>query len=65
MQRQLGAMRHAAERGRSLTGQLLAFSRRQHLKPETLDVNTLLRRFMPLIRRAVGESIAVRVIDLR
>jgi PAS domain S-box-containing protein len=61
MQRQLGAMRHAAERGRSLTGQLLAFSRRQHLNPETLDVNMLLQRFVPLIQRAMGESIALRI----
>jgi signal transduction histidine kinase len=58
-QRQLSAMRHAAERGQSLTGQLLAFSRRQHLRPEALDVNALVRAFEPLIRRAIGENIAV------
>jgi signal transduction histidine kinase/ActR/RegA family two-component response regulator len=58
-QRQLAAMRHAAERGQSLTGQLLAFSRRQHLRPETLDVNALVRGFEPLIRRAVGENIVM------
>jgi signal transduction histidine kinase/FixJ family two-component response regulator len=58
-QRQLSAMRHAAERGQSLTGQLLAFSRRQHLRPETLDVNALVRGFEPLIRRAVGENIVM------
>jgi HAMP domain-containing protein len=40
LQRQFSAIRHAAERGRSLTMQLLAFSRRQHLEPQTLDVNT-------------------------
>ncbi len=61
MLRQLGAMRHAAERGRSLTGQLLAFSRRQHLNPEPIEVNTLLRRFVPLIQRATGESIVLRI----
>jgi signal transduction histidine kinase len=57
LQRQIGAMRHAAERGQSLTGHLLAFSRRQHLRPETLDVNRLVSRFEPLIRHAVGESV--------
>lgn len=57
LQRQIGAMRHAAERGQSLTGHLLAFSRRQHLSPETLDINRLVARFEPLIRHAVGESV--------
>jgi signal transduction histidine kinase len=61
-QRQLSAMRHAAERGQSLTGQLLAFSRRQRLRPESLDVNALVRGFEPLIRRAIGENIAVETI---
>jgi signal transduction histidine kinase/ActR/RegA family two-component response regulator len=62
LQRQLSATRHAAERGQSLTQQLLAFSRRQHLQPQTLDVNTLVRRFEPLIRRAVGESIGLELV---
>jgi signal transduction histidine kinase/response regulator RpfG family c-di-GMP phosphodiesterase len=61
MQRQLSAMRHAAERGQNLTGQLLAFSRRQHLHPETLDVNALVRGFEPLIRRVLGENVALKV----
>jgi signal transduction histidine kinase/response regulator RpfG family c-di-GMP phosphodiesterase len=61
VQRQLAAMRHAAERGQSLTGQLLAFSRRQHLRPESLDVSALVRGFEPLIRRAIGENIAVEI----
>jgi signal transduction histidine kinase/DNA-binding response OmpR family regulator len=57
LQRQIGAMRHAAERGQSLTGHLLAFSRRQHLSPETLDINRLVARFEPLVRHAIGESV--------
>jgi len=61
VQRHLSATRHAAERGQSLTQQLLAFSRRQHLQPQTLDVNALVRQFEPLIRRAVGESIGLEV----
>ncbi|WP_346427336.1 response regulator [Caulobacter sp. 17J65-9] len=56
-QRQLGAIRHAAERGRSLTRQLLAFSRRQHLNPVNLDVNELIRGFAPLMRQAMGEAV--------
>ncbi|MGH9892699.1 MAG: ATP-binding protein, partial [bacterium] len=62
LERKLHAIRHAAERGQALTQQLLAFSRRQHLQPETLDVNTLVRQFEPLIRRAVGESLGLDVL---
>jgi signal transduction histidine kinase len=61
LRRHLSATRYAAERGQSLTQQLLAFSRRQHLQPQTLDVNALVRQFEPLIRRAVGESIGLEV----
>jgi PAS domain S-box-containing protein len=61
LQRHIAAMRHAAERGRSLTGHLLAFSRRQHLSPETLDVNALVSRFGPLVHHAVGESVRLDV----
>jgi HAMP domain-containing protein/CheY-like chemotaxis protein len=61
LQRQFLAIRHAAERGQALTQQLLAFSRRQHLRPQTLDVNTLVRQFEALIRRAVGESIRLEI----
>ncbi|WP_296600170.1 response regulator [Phenylobacterium sp.] len=57
--RRIEAVRQAAERGRDLTGQLLAFSRRQHLTPVTLDVNRLIREFAPLIRQAVGEAVTV------
>jgi signal transduction histidine kinase/CheY-like chemotaxis protein len=61
LRRKFSAIRHAADRGRKLTGQLLAFSRRQHLTPETFDVKALIRGFEPLLRRAVGESIEVDV----
>ena len=57
--RRIDAIRQAAERGRDLTRQLLAFSRRQHLSPVNLDVNDLIRDFAPLIRQAVGEAVTV------
>jgi signal transduction histidine kinase/CheY-like chemotaxis protein len=50
------AMR-AAERGARLTQQLLAFSRRQMLRPEAVNLNRLLGDFEELMQRAVGESI--------
>src|SRR5262249_57708444 len=33
----------------------------QHLRPGTLDVNMLVRKFEPLIRRAVGEIIGLEI----
>jgi len=57
--RRVDAIRQAAERGRDLTRQLLAFSRRQHLSPVNLDVNDLIRDFVPLIGQAIGESITL------
>jgi PAS domain S-box-containing protein len=49
----------AARRGEQLTQQLLAYSRRQMLRPETLNPNRLLLDFKGLADRAVGESITL------
>lgn len=49
----------AARRGERLTNQLLAFSRRQTLRPEPTDVNALIHEGEPLLRRAVGEDVAL------
>jgi PAS domain S-box-containing protein len=48
-----------AERGAALTGQLLAYSRRQllHLQPEDLDAR--LHELLPLVRATVGDRIEV------
>jgi PAS domain S-box-containing protein len=47
----------AAERSAALTGQLLAFSRKQVLVPAILDVNMLVRETTVLLRRVIGEHI--------
>jgi len=60
-QRRIDAIRQATERGRDLTRQLLAFSRRQHLSPVNLDVNALIREFAPLVRQAVGEAVTLDI----
>jgi PAS domain S-box-containing protein len=57
--RRIDAVRQAAERGRDLTKQLLAFSRRQHLNPISLDINALIAGFAPLMRQAVGEAVTL------
>lgn len=51
----------AARRGERLTHQLLAFSRRQALRPEAVDINALIRESDPLLRRAVGEAVAYKL----
>jgi PAS domain S-box-containing protein len=51
----------AARRGERLTHQLLAFSRRQTLRPEPVDLNALVRQSDPLLRRAVGEAVEYRL----
>ena len=51
----------AARRGERLTHQLLAFSRRQALRPEAVDINALVRECDPLLRRAGGEAVGFRL----
>ncbi len=60
VQRFAGNAQRAAERGARLTQQLLAFSRRQRLKPEPVDVNRLITGMDELLTRATGASIATR-----
>ena len=57
--RQIGAVLQAAERGGALTRQLLAFARRQHLNPVTVDLNRLIDEFAPLLRQAVGDGVTI------
>ncbi|MFJ7441409.1 ATP-binding protein [Methylorubrum thiocyanatum] len=47
----------AARRGEQLTQQLLAFSRRQMLRPQTLNPNRLLLDFRPLAERAATGAV--------
>ncbi|SUE63396.1 DUF4118 domain-containing protein [Roseomonas gilardii] len=51
--------RRAAERGADLTRQLLAFSRRQVLRPRALDMAHVLPPLRELIARTIGETITV------
>ncbi len=48
-----------AERGSKLTRQLLAFARRQPLKPEPVNMGKLARELTELLRRTLGESIEI------
>jgi signal transduction histidine kinase/response regulator RpfG family c-di-GMP phosphodiesterase len=53
------AAMNAARRGEQLTQQLLAFSRRQMLRPQTLDPNRLLLDFRTLAERAAGSALEI------
>ncbi|CAD7034151.1 PAS domain-containing sensor histidine kinase [Pseudorhizobium endolithicum] len=52
----------AAEDGAKLTGQLLAFGRKQPLNPKIVDVGQLISGFSELLRRTVGETIELRTV---
>lgn len=58
--RLINATRGAAERGARLVEQLLAFARQQSLRPETVNLDGLLREFAILITRSAGSAIEVR-----
>lgn len=60
--RLLAAVQRAAEQGAALTRRLLAFSRRQALSPQIVDVNRLVGSMSELLRRTLGESIAVETV---
>jgi PAS domain S-box-containing protein len=52
-------IRKAAERTAAVTAQLLAFSRRQILKPEVLNLNVVLTGWETVLRRVMGEDCVV------
>lgn len=52
-------IRSAAGRASALTGQLLAFSRRQALEPHVIEVNSLVQNMERSLLRLLGENITV------
>lgn len=52
-------IREAGERGARLTNQLLAFSRRQQLTPEPVDLNDTVTGMLDLLRSTLGGSVWV------
>jgi two-component system, cell cycle sensor histidine kinase and response regulator CckA len=54
-------IRDAAQRSAGITTQLLAFSRRQLLRPESLELHHVLVAFEPVLRRSVGGACEVVV----
>jgi PAS domain S-box-containing protein len=58
-QRDLEEVLKAANRAAALTKQLLAFSRRQVIETTLLDVNALIQDMSEMMRRLIGEHIAL------
>lgn len=58
VQQIVDAGRHSA----ALTHQLLAFSRKQPLKPEVVDVNVILQNLEKMLRRLIGEDITLELL---
>jgi PAS domain S-box-containing protein len=58
--RAVEAIASSANRGATLTQQLLAFARKQELRDRLLNFNSLIADFRPIIDRTVGEGVTVR-----
>ncbi|MCF0021692.1 response regulator, partial [Stutzerimonas stutzeri] len=57
--RRLQYIRESGERGATLTGQLLAFARRQQLAPTAIDLNDTLVSLLSLLKSTLGGSVSI------
>ncbi|NUP90482.1 MAG: PAS domain S-box protein, partial [Candidatus Sumerlaeia bacterium] len=58
----LREVQRAAERASSLTRQLLAFSRRQMLRPVDVDLDDVVADIVKMLRRVIGEHIELEIV---
>ncbi len=56
----LEAIERAGARAAELTGQLLAFARRQVIEPRVIDLNTLTSQIDRMLRRLIGEHVELQ-----
>jgi signal transduction histidine kinase/ActR/RegA family two-component response regulator len=62
LRQRLAYMRLAAERGATLTSQLLAFSRRQRLEPRSIDLNEALATMRDLLQSTMAGSVEINTV---
>ena len=58
-------IKSSANRAAGLVRQLLAFSRRQTLQPEVLELGEALTDLAPLVNRSLGETIELKILPGR
>ncbi|TWC07419.1 PAS domain S-box-containing protein [Bradyrhizobium macuxiense] len=61
-QRALSHAKRGAQRAASLTGRLLAFSRRQALAPKPIELNNFLNGLQDFLQRTLGERVEVQTV---
>ena len=54
-------IRLASQRAASLTGQLLAFSRKQVVQPRRVDLNQIFRETGKMLQRLIGDDVALEI----
>jgi signal transduction histidine kinase len=59
----LEEIKRAGERASALTQQILAFSRRQTLRPRVVLLDEVIRGIEPLLRRTIGEDIDLQIVE--
>jgi PAS domain S-box-containing protein len=57
LRKEIEEVKKAADRAASLTGQLLAFSRRQFVAPKVVDLNAVVHNMEGMLRRLIGEDV--------
>jgi PAS domain S-box-containing protein len=59
--RDVGAIQKAADRAAAITGQLLAFGRKQVLQPRALDLRAVVAEIAALLRHLVGATVELQL----
>ena len=62
LRRNAEEIKKAGDRAAALTRQLLAFSRQQVLQPKVLDLNMVVANIDQLLRRLIGEDVALKTV---
>jgi PAS domain S-box-containing protein len=62
LHRNITEITKAADRAAGLTRQLLAFSRKQVMQPKVLDLNVVVSELEKMLRRLIGEDMALRTV---
>jgi PAS domain S-box-containing protein len=60
--RRISMIRTAAQRGARLTGQLLAFARKQRLEPKPIDLNDAVVHMDDLLRGTLGGTVRLQIV---